>query len=68
MDCTQFDVTDVTNARPGDWMTFIGSAPDGRGVPRTAQETAAELGLSLYELLATLRMSVRIDDTASTAT
>jgi alanine racemase len=66
MDCTQFDVTDAPAARPGDWMTFIGPEPDGGGTARTAQQVAAELGLSLYELLATLRMPVRLDDTVTT--
>lgn len=65
MDCTQFDVTDAPGARPGDWMTFIGSEPDGRGAARTAQQVAAELNLSLYELLATLRMPVRLDDSVA---
>ncbi|MFF4607283.1 alanine racemase [Streptomyces sp. NPDC001339] len=55
MDCTQFDVTDVPDVRPGDWMTFIGPG-------RTAQDAGAELGLSLYELLATLRMPVHLED------
>ena len=54
MDCAQFDVTDVPGAAPGDWMTFVGAG-------RPARQTAAELGLSLYELLATLRMPVRLE-------
>ena len=62
MDCTQFDVTKVPGVRPGDWMTFIGPEPAGGPVVRTAEDTAAELGLSLYELLAVLRMPVRLED------
>ncbi|MFH8347707.1 alanine racemase [Streptomyces sp. NPDC018045] len=62
MDCTQFDVTDVPDARPGDWMTFIGPRRPGGGPERTAQQAGAELGLSLYELLATFRMPVRLED------
>ncbi|MGW9211435.1 alanine racemase [Embleya sp. NPDC055664] len=63
MDCTQFDVTDVPGgARPGDWMTFIGPEHEGGGPARTARDLGAELGLSLYELLATLRMPVRVED------
>ncbi|MDI3419852.1 alanine racemase [Streptomyces luteolus] len=68
MDCTQFDVTDVPAARPGDWMTFIGRDPDGNGPRRTAQDAGRELGLSLYELLATLRMPVRLEDQAAPLT
>jgi alanine racemase len=62
MDCTQFDVTEVPGARPGDWMTFIGPAPSG-GVGKSAEETGRELGRSLYEVLATFRMPVRLSGT-----
>jgi alanine racemase len=56
MDCTQFDVTDVPQARAGDWLTVLGS--DG-GITRTAEDVSAELGCSLYELMATLHMPVQ---------
>jgi alanine racemase len=61
MDCAQFDVTAVPDARPGDWMTFLGREPDGGGPARTAADVGAELGLTLYELLAALRMPVRLE-------
>jgi alanine racemase len=56
MDCTQFDVTDVPQARAGDWLTVLGS--DG-GITRTAEDVSADLGCSLYELMATLHMPVQ---------
>lgn len=66
MDCTMFDVTAVPMARPGDWMTFIGEPGQGADrLVKSAAETAAELGLSLYELLATFRMPVRLTDSAT---
>ncbi|KOX03581.1 alanine racemase [Streptomyces sp. NRRL B-3648] len=61
MDCAQFDVTDVPGARPGDWMTLLGRERAGGLPERTAQDVSAELGLSLYELLAALRMPVRLE-------
>ncbi|UFR03946.1 alanine racemase [Streptomyces sp. Go40/10] len=66
MDCAQFDVTEVPQARPGDWMTLIGRERDGTGPERSAGDVAAELGLTLYELLAALRMPVRLEDHAGT--
>jgi len=59
MDCTQFDVTGAPAARPGDWLTFASnSAP---GSPASMESLARQLDRSLYELLATLRMPVRLD-------
>ena len=59
MDCTQFDVTAAPAAGPGDWLTLVStSAP---GTPTSADTVAREFGRSLYELLATLRMPVRLD-------
>ncbi len=66
MDCTMFDVTAVPTARPGDWMTFIDApGPDAAWPAKSAAETAAELGLSLYELLATFRIPVRLTEHAT---
>ncbi len=66
MDCTMFDVTAVPTARPGDWMTFIDAPGPGAAWPaKSAAETAAELGLSLYELLATFRIPVRLTEHAT---
>jgi alanine racemase len=59
MDCAQFDVTNVPDAVPGDWMTFLG-ADDGYGGVRNIEEMCAQLGCSRYELLAILRMPVRV--------
>jgi alanine racemase len=57
MDCTQFDVTKIPQARPGDWVTFIGTSD---GAAKTVDATCAEIGCSQYELLALLRMPVRV--------
>jgi alanine racemase len=66
MDCTTFDVTAVPMASPGDWMTFIDEpSPGAYHLVKSAAETAAELGLSMYELLATFRMPVRLTDSAT---
>lgn|GEM_PF-1437517 len=59
MDCTQFDVTGAPAARPGDWLTIASnSAPDD---PASMESVARKLGRSLYELLATLPMPVRLE-------
>ena len=63
MDCTQFDVTDVPAARPGDWLTLISTTPAGS--PASAESVARDLGRSLYELLVSLRMPVRLADQAA---
>lgn len=55
MDCAQFDVTEVPEASAGDWATVIGPA-------KGAIETCAEIGCTLYELLATIRAPVRLID------
>lgn len=65
MDCTTFDVTGAPTASPGDWMTFIDEPGPGADLVKSAAETAAELGLSMYELLATFRMPVRLTDSAT---
>jgi alanine racemase len=57
MDCTQFDVTSIPQARPGDWVTFIGASD---GATKTVDATCAEMGCSSYELLAVLRMPVQV--------
>jgi alanine racemase len=62
MDCTQFDVTGVPQARPGDWMTFIGAS---NGVAKSAEETCEEIGCSLYELMGTLNMPVQMLETST---
>ncbi|WP_189397164.1 alanine racemase [Streptomyces sp. FBKL.4005] len=80
MDCAQFDVTAVPDARPGDWMTLLGPERTGDGVARggegaargggpvrAASDVGAELGLTLYELLAALRMPVRLEGAAPAA-
>lgn len=62
MDCSQFDVTDVPQVRPGDWLTVLGESGD---LTRTAADVSDELGCTLYELMATFTMPVRhVDGTA----
>ncbi len=60
MDCTQFDVTGASAVQPGDWLTIVSNS--AAGSPASAEAVARHLGLSLYELLVSLRMPVRLDD------
>lgn len=55
MDCTQFDVTDVPRVQAGDWFTVLGTSGS---LHRSAEQVSAELGCSIYELMATLHMPV----------
>lgn len=56
MDCTQVDVTDVPQAKAGDWLTVIGVSGS---LQRSAEDVSAELGCSIYELMATFHMPRR---------
>lgn len=55
MDCTQVDVTEVPRVSVGDWLTVVGGSGE---LSLSAEQVSAEMGCSVYELMAGFHMPV----------